>query len=116
MDADVDEFPHPENLEKVTCGMCHDDANRQFTYWEKFDYRAVFWGVRVIGLSGFLRSYSDLVRFGVGVFVGEHVGGHLPRQPGGIHGIDMGVEDRGVHVPDEDGQCGQDGLIEMDDA
>lgn len=26
----------------------------RFTYWEKFDYMAVFWGVTVIGLSGLL--------------------------------------------------------------
>src|ERR1051326_5897238 len=26
----------------------------RWTYWEKFDYFAVFWGVAVIGLSGLL--------------------------------------------------------------
>lgn len=25
-DADVEDFPHDENLERVYCGMCHDDA------------------------------------------------------------------------------------------
>lgn len=30
MDADVDEFPHPENLDKISCGMCHDEAEEAF--------------------------------------------------------------------------------------
>ena len=30
MDADVDEFPHPERLEKVSCGICHDIAESDF--------------------------------------------------------------------------------------
>jgi len=30
----------------------------RWTYWEKFDYFAVFWGVVVIGLSGLLRLYD----------------------------------------------------------
>ena len=29
-DADVDEFPHPEMLEKVSCGNCHGDAQEKF--------------------------------------------------------------------------------------
>ncbi|MBK7582537.1 MAG: cytochrome c3 family protein [Myxococcales bacterium] len=29
----------------------------RFTYWEKFDYMAVFWGVTVIGLSGLMLWY-----------------------------------------------------------
>jgi len=29
-DADVDEFPHTENLEKVSCGICHDEAEEAF--------------------------------------------------------------------------------------
>lgn len=29
----------------------------RFTYWEKFDYMAVFWGVTVIGLSGLVMWY-----------------------------------------------------------
>ncbi|UCE41566.1 MAG: cytochrome c3 family protein [Candidatus Aminicenantes bacterium] len=29
-DADVEEFPHPEVLEKVNCGMCHDVADEEF--------------------------------------------------------------------------------------
>ena len=29
-DAEVEEFPHPEILEPVDCGMCHDDSQEQF--------------------------------------------------------------------------------------
>ena len=29
-DAAVDEFPHPERLEPVDCGLCHDIANEEF--------------------------------------------------------------------------------------
>ncbi len=32
----------------------------RWTYWEKFDYFAVFWGVFVIGLSGLLRWKEEL--------------------------------------------------------
>lgn len=31
----------------------------RFTYWEKFDYMAVFWGVTVIGLSGLVMWYPE---------------------------------------------------------
>ena len=34
----------------------------RWTYWEKFDYFAVFWGVAVIGLSGLLLEQADVVR------------------------------------------------------
>jgi cytochrome b subunit of formate dehydrogenase len=30
-DADVVEFPHPENLKPVNCGSCHGDADKEFT-------------------------------------------------------------------------------------
>lgn len=30
-----------------------------WTYWEKFDYFAVFWGVLVIGLSGLIRLFEE---------------------------------------------------------
>jgi cytochrome b subunit of formate dehydrogenase/nitrate/TMAO reductase-like tetraheme cytochrome c subunit len=33
----------------------------RFTYWEKFDYFAVFWGVPVIGLSGLMLWFPGLV-------------------------------------------------------
>ena len=31
----------------------------RFTYWEKFDYFAVFWGVGVIGLSGLMLWFPE---------------------------------------------------------
>ena len=31
----------------------------RYTYWEKFDYFAVFWGVAVIGLSGLMLWFSE---------------------------------------------------------
>jgi predicted CXXCH cytochrome family protein len=30
MDADVKDFPHPERLEEVNCGICHDKADEEF--------------------------------------------------------------------------------------
>ncbi len=32
----------------------------RFTYWEKFDYFAVFWGVAVIGLTGLLLWFPEI--------------------------------------------------------
>jgi len=32
----------------------------RFTYWEKFDYWAVFWGMGIIGLSGFMMWWPAL--------------------------------------------------------
>lgn len=32
----------------------------RFTYWEKFDYFAVFWGVGIIGLSGLILWFPEL--------------------------------------------------------
>ncbi len=29
-DADVEDFPHPERLQKVDCGMCHDQIQEEF--------------------------------------------------------------------------------------
>jgi len=31
----------------------------RWTYWEKFDYFAVFWGVAIIGLSGLMKWYPE---------------------------------------------------------
>ena len=31
----------------------------RFTYWEKFDYLAVFWGMPVIGLAGFILWFDE---------------------------------------------------------
>ncbi len=33
----------------------------RWTYWEKFDYFAVFWGVPVIGLSGLMLWFPEVV-------------------------------------------------------
>src|SRR4030042_3758190 len=42
----------------------------RFTYWEKFDYLAVFWGVLMIGLSGLVLWFPVLVtRFLPGVVI-----------------------------------------------
>jgi cytochrome b subunit of formate dehydrogenase len=30
----------------------------RFTYWEKFDYWAVFWGMAIIGISGYMMWFS----------------------------------------------------------
>jgi cytochrome b subunit of formate dehydrogenase len=32
----------------------------RFTYWEKFDYWAPFWGVTIIGVSGFMLWFPEL--------------------------------------------------------
>ena len=34
-------------------------AYGRWTYWEKFDYFAVFWGVAIIGLSGLIKWYPE---------------------------------------------------------
>ena len=31
----------------------------RWTYWEKFDYFAVFWGVAIIGLSGLIQWFPE---------------------------------------------------------
>mgnify|MGYP000606220898 CR=1 FL=1 len=38
------------------------------------------------------------------VLVLVHLLGHLPGQPARVHGVDVGVEDHRVEVPDEDRQ------------
>jgi cytochrome b subunit of formate dehydrogenase len=35
-------------------------AYGRYTYWEKFDYFAVFWGVAVIGISGLILWFPEL--------------------------------------------------------
>jgi cytochrome b subunit of formate dehydrogenase len=49
----------------------------RWTYWEKFDYFAVFWGVFVIGLSGLLRLYEE--------FFGSLLGGGIITLADTIH-------------------------------
>jgi len=42
----------------------------RFTYWEKFDYWAVFWGVLIIGLSGLVLWFPELAtRFLPGIVI-----------------------------------------------
>ncbi|MBD3168610.1 MAG: hypothetical protein GF307_03935 [candidate division Zixibacteria bacterium] len=49
----------------------------RWTYWEKFDYFAVFWGVFVIGLSGLLRWFDE--------FFGSLLGGGVITLADTIH-------------------------------
>ena len=49
----------------------------RWTYWEKFDYYAVFWGVFVIGLSGLLRWQEE--------FFGNLLGGGIISLADTIH-------------------------------
>lgn len=49
----------------------------RWTYWEKFDYFAVFWGVFVIGLSGLLRWQEE--------FFGSLLGGGIISLADTIH-------------------------------
>lgn len=42
----------------------------RFSYWEKFDYWAVFWGVLIIGLSGLVLWFPDVAtRFLPGIVI-----------------------------------------------
>ncbi len=41
-------------------GMGPKPKFNRFTYWEKFDYLAVFWGVALIGLSGLVLWFPEL--------------------------------------------------------
>ena len=49
-----------------------------FAYWEKFDYWAVFWGMVVIGMSGYAMWFAP--------FFGRHIPGHLLNVALIIHG------------------------------
>ncbi len=40
-------------------GLGPRPAYGRWTYWEKFDYFAVFWGVAIIGLSGLIKWYPE---------------------------------------------------------
>ena len=40
-------------------GLGPKPAFGRFTYWEKFDYWAVFWGMLVIGISGYVMWFSS---------------------------------------------------------
>ncbi|MCM2270134.1 MAG: cytochrome C, partial [Thermoanaerobaculia bacterium] len=42
-------------------GLGPRPAYGRYTYWEKFDYFAVFWGVMVIGSTGFVLWFPELL-------------------------------------------------------
>jgi cytochrome b subunit of formate dehydrogenase len=58
---------HPRDLRDVLgsvkwfFGLAPRPAYGRYTYWEKFDYFAVFWGVLVIGSTGFVLWFPELL-------------------------------------------------------
>lgn len=58
---------HPRDLRDVVgsikwfFGIGPRPAYGRYTYWEKFDYFAVFWGVMVIGSTGFVLWFPELL-------------------------------------------------------
>lgn len=58
--------PNPRDLKEMIAmfrwffGMGPKPVFERWTYWEKFDYWAVFWGVGIIGTSGFLLWLPNL--------------------------------------------------------
>jgi len=58
---------HSRDLRDVTgsikwfFGMGPRPSYGRYTYWEKFDYFAVFWGVMVIGSTGFVLWFPELL-------------------------------------------------------
>jgi thiosulfate reductase cytochrome b subunit len=58
-------FPHVRDLrewwahQKWFFGLGEQPPFDKWTYWEKFDYLAVFWGVAVIGLSGLVMWFPE---------------------------------------------------------
>jgi hypothetical protein len=59
-------YPHIQDLkdwwahQKWFFGRGPQPQFDKWTYWEKFDYLAVFWGVSVIGLSGLVMWFPEL--------------------------------------------------------
>lgn len=59
-------YPHMQDLkdwwahQKWFFGKGPRPQFDKWTYWEKFDYMAVFWGVAVIGLSGLVMWFPEL--------------------------------------------------------
>jgi len=57
-------IPQPQDLTDMLqhfrwfLGLGEKPRFDRFTYWEKFDYWAVFWGMAVIGTSGFMLWFS----------------------------------------------------------
>ncbi|MFG0284711.1 MAG: cytochrome b/b6 domain-containing protein, partial [Phycisphaerales bacterium JB039] len=58
-------YPHIQDLkdfwahQKWFFGRGPQPSFDKWTYWEKFDYMAVFWGVTVIGLSGLIMWFPE---------------------------------------------------------
>jgi cytochrome b subunit of formate dehydrogenase len=48
------------NMFKWFLGIGPKPKFSRFTYWEKFDYFAVFWGVAIIGVSGLVLWFPEL--------------------------------------------------------
>jgi len=44
-------------------GLGHRPAYGRWTYWEKFDYFAVFWGVTIIGSTGLILWFPELFTY-----------------------------------------------------
>lgn len=44
---------------KYMLGLGPEPKFERYSYWEKFDFFAIFWGVPVIGLPGFLLWFND---------------------------------------------------------
>ena len=63
----------------------------RYTYWEKFDYLAVFWGVFVIGLTGLMRWFPEFF---------THVMPGLVRQRRHDHPQRRGAAGRRLHLHD----------------
>ena len=59
-------YPHLQDLkdwwahQKWFFGKGPQPQFDKWTYWEKFDYMAVFWGVAVIGLSGLVMWFPEI--------------------------------------------------------
>jgi cytochrome b subunit of formate dehydrogenase len=47
------------NTLKWFIGLGPRPSYGRWTYWEKFDYFAVFWGVAIIGLSGLIQWFPE---------------------------------------------------------
>lgn len=58
---------HPRDLKDIVgsikwfFGIGPRPSYGRYTYWEKFDYFAVFWGVMVIGSTGFVLWFPELL-------------------------------------------------------
>ena len=69
-------LPHPRDVVGLWQHLLYFVGRRprpkfdRFTYWEKFDYWAVFWGVLIIGLSGLVLWFPEIAtRFLPGIAI-----------------------------------------------